>query len=192
MGGKGILQLTFCFPLVSWWVITRKKLCLQSLRRWRVWDLRIQSLSSEFLGLKAVMEDGTSQNERDRSHFMQVFRRCAKPRGSVEGGGALQGEFWWRLAICTYVAFWRVYFCELLPKNNETLREWWSSSHHMTSLSPIARWVKHDPIHTYTDCESSLHFCYRFLWAVGKLGGYRWDTFFRVDLTFSLVRMACN
>lgn len=41
--------------------------------------LRIQSLSSEFLGLKTVMEDGTSQNERDRSHFMQVFRRFLLP-----------------------------------------------------------------------------------------------------------------
>jgi len=36
---------------------------------------QIQSLSSEFLGLKTVMEDGTSQNERDRSHFMQEMEQ---------------------------------------------------------------------------------------------------------------------
>lgn len=168
---------------------TGKKTCLESLRRWQ-WHSWGFSLFPRSFWASRLWWKTELRRTRETGHIScRCFAVFCYPRCSVEGRGSFT-RWVVGVVICTGSLLKGVFLVSSCPRTITVLREWWSSWHHMTSLSPIARWVKHDPIHTYTDCESSLHFCYRFLWAVGKLGGSVWDAFFRVDLTFSLVRMA--
>ena len=123
---------------MSWVILQEKKTCLESLRRWQ-WHSWGFSLFPRSFWASRLWWKTELRRTRETGHIScRCFAVVVHPRG-VEGRGSFT-RWVVGVVICTGSLLKGVFLVSSCPRTITVLREWWSSWHQMTSLSPIARW----------------------------------------------------